>query len=141
MTRKTIRKVMMTSAIIVAVLGMVIALHVYLVTRRAPDKNTVALARIDVQQHIDASDAGRIGQWLSMQQGVEHYLCNTQTNIVVFTFRPAIVSATDITENLSKALNYKVVRHVPTAQEMSSGCPVAATSVTYKIAKFFRHIL
>jgi hypothetical protein len=120
----------------------ILAVHIYMVTRPGKvDARTVAMARIDFKQDISDADAAVIGEWLTHQQGVERYLCNTKSRILVFSFRPAIISANTVADDISNKLNYKAARYMPSAGELKSGCPVATTSFTYKAYNFFRHIL
>ena len=95
--------------------------------------NTIAMARIDFKQNINQADADKITSWLYSQQGVQHVLCNQQTKIAVFSFYPAKVNADKITGNLSSALHYNAVRYMPSEKDMMKGCPVAASSFSYKV--------
>ena len=67
-------------------------------------------------------------------------LCNPASGIAVFTFHPVVNNANNIVAQLGSQLNYKVKRYIPSKEEMQSGCPVAATSVTYKITHFIQNI-
>lgn len=142
MKRTTVKKILSYSLAVFAALVVILAVHIYMVTRPGKaDNKTVALARLDFKQDITEADAANIGAWLSKQPGVERYSCNTRNRIMVFSFRPAIVSADGIATYIQCKLNYKVVRYMPSAAELKSGCPVAATSFTYKAYNFFSHIL
>ena len=141
MNKKQLKRIAKGTISVVAILTLVLCVHIYMVTRpKAPDAGTVALARIDVHQDIDNADAEKIGSWLSSIKGVDHYLCNTQSNIVVFSFRPAVVNANDIAKEFREKLHYNSTRYLPTESELKGGCPVAATSISYKAYHFIKHV-
>ena len=120
-------------------LVIVLAVHIYIVTRpKAPDANTRIMARIDVRQPLTNDDAARITAWLYRQKGVDHVLVNPATSIVVFTFFPIKTSAGEIVGHFKSDLPYKADRYMPSESEMSSGCPVASTSLTYKVYSFLK---
>ena len=142
MKKSTLKKIAIGTLSTFMILVAVLCVHIYLVTRpKAPDANTVALARIDMKQGINETDAARIGSWLKVQNGVDRCRCNTKTGIVIFSYHPAVQSANDIVAHFKSALNYDAVRYMPSADEMKNGCPVASTSITYKTYNFFKHIL
>ncbi|PZF74365.1 hypothetical protein [Taibaiella soli] len=141
MKRRTVKRALKWVGITLLLLVVVLAVHIYLVTRpQAPTEHTVAMARIDLKQKIDQADADKINAWLSQQKGVDHVLCNPESAIVVFTFKPVQTSADSIVAAFKIQLHYKAQRYMPTEEEMQSGCPVAATSVTFKVYHFFRRI-
>jgi hypothetical protein len=121
-------------------LVVVLAVHIYIVTRpKAPDANTRIMARIDVRQPLTAADASKITAWLYRQKGIDHVLVNPATSIVVFTFFPIKTSAGEIVGHFKSDLPYKGDRFMPGEEAMTSGCPVAATSLTYKVYSFLKH--
>jgi hypothetical protein len=141
MRKGIIKKAAIASMSLLVLLTCILSIHIYIVTRhKAPDANTVALARIDMKQDITQADADKIGKWLSVQKGVEHYLCNTSTGIIIFSFHPAAISANDVTNRMCATLHYKGVRYVPSEAEMKGGCPVATTSISYKAYSFIKNI-
>ena len=73
---------------------------------------------------------------------MQHVLCNQKTDIAVFTFYPAKVSADKLTSSLSSSLNYKAIRYMPTKEEMMKGCPaMASNSFAYKVYDVMNKIL
>jgi len=98
------------------------------------------MARVDIQQHLDSSDADKITSWLYAQPGVDHVLCNPQTRIVVFTFFPVRNSANNIISGLLAATNYKGARFMPSEEDMKAGCPVASNSISYKAYSFVKRL-
>jgi uncharacterized membrane protein YvbJ len=142
MTRKKIRKIILISLSALAFLFIILCIHIYVMMKPHPaSATTLAMARIDFKQNINQADADKITAWLYSHQGVQHVLCNQKTNIAVFTFYPAKVSADKLTGSLSSSLNYKAVRYMPTEEEMMKGCPVANSSFTYKVYDVMKKIL
>lgn len=142
MKRKTVKKIVLGAIASVLFLFIVLCVHIYVVMKpKAPDVHTIAMARIDFKQNITAADAATIAGWLYQQQGITHVLCNPTTKIAVFSFYPVKANAEEIVTNLKSSLHYNATRYIPSAKEMASGCPVAATSFTYKIYDFMSKIL
>ncbi len=142
MTRKKIKKTIIISLSALAFLFIVLCIHIYVMMKPQPaTATTLAMARIDFKQDINQADADKITSWLYSQQGVQHVLCNQKTNIAVFTFYPAKISAGKLAGNLSSALNFKAVRYMPSKEEMMKGCPVANSSFTYKVYDVMKKIL
>ena len=113
----------------VMVLGVVVlAVHIYVVTRPRVDATTRILARIDIKQDIDQADAEKITAWLYRQKGVDHVMVNPQTDIAIFSFAPLQNDADRIVADFTRQMPYKALRYKPSAEEMKSGCPVAANS-------------
>ncbi len=140
-TKKIIKKTLVTSGIILSVLTLVLCVHIYMVTRPKPiDPKVLAMARIDIKQAIGQQDADIIYNWLSTQKGVQHVTCNLQSNIVLFSYAPALANADVISKNFKTALNYKADRFMPSAEQLKGGCPAMGKSVTYSMYTFFKHI-
>ena len=140
MRKTTMIKIMKWSSATLLLLIVVLGIHIYMVTKPRVDAHTVVMARIDIKQPIDQEDADKITSWLYTQKGINHVLCNAKTDIVIFTFYPIVTSANQIVSNFKNDLNYKAERFMPSEKDLKSGCPVAATSMTYKIYNFIKHI-
>ncbi len=141
MKKASLKKIVGWSLSVFAILILVLGVHIYWVTRpKAPDAHTIVMARIDFKQDLKQADADKITQWLYAQQGIDHVLCNPTTRIAVFTFFPVKNSANNIISALVSNLNYKAVRFIPSAEDMKAGCPVAATSISYKAYHFVSSI-
>jgi hypothetical protein len=118
----------------------VLAVHIYVVTRPRVDASTRIMARIDIKQDIDQADADKITAWLYRQKGVDHVLVNPQSDIAIFSFAPVQNNANRIVAGFKREMPYKAERNIPTAEEMKGGCPVAKTSVSYKVYAFIKNI-
>jgi hypothetical protein len=110
------------------VLGIILAVHIYLVTR--PHINNVNartryMARIDLHQPIDQADSARIKSWLLQQKGVDRVMVSPRWSTAVFTFAPLTTNANGIVQAFKASLPYhNAVRYLPTKEQMKSGCPV-----------------
>jgi hypothetical protein len=122
-------------------LCVVLAVHIYVVYRPAPDATTRVMARIDIKQPINQDDVNKISVWLAHQKGVDHYLVNPQTRIVIFTFFPIKTTGDQIAGNFKASLPYKAERVMPSAENLKSSCPVAMTSFSYKVYKLISNII
>jgi hypothetical protein len=125
----------------VFVLGVIVlVVHIYVVTRPRVDASTRIMARIDIKQDIDQADADKITAWLYRQKGVDHVLVNPQSDIAIFSFAPVQNNANGIVAAFKREMPYAAQRNIPTAGEMNRGCPVAKTSVSYKVYAFIKNI-
>jgi hypothetical protein len=112
-----------------------------MVYRPKVTSNTRVMARIDIKQSITQDDVNKISSWLAHEKGVDHYLVNPQSSIVVFTFYPIKNSDSQIVEDFKWNYNYKADRFLPTAENLKHSCPIAASSYTYKIYKLISQII
>jgi hypothetical protein len=141
MQKRTWKSIVPGVLYVFGLLLIVLCVHIYIVTRPKPmAANTRAMARIDIRQAITQTDADRITCWLYKQKGVDHVLVNPRSAIAVFTFFPIKTTASRVVSDLKAQLPYKAERFIPGEAAMKSGCPVAATSISYKVYDFFKHI-
>jgi len=142
MKRKTVKQILLWGGGIFLCLTVILAVHIYMVTRpKAPDAYTRIMARIDIKQPLSQQDADKISSWMYQQQGVDRVMVNPQSRIVVFTFFPVKTSATEIVRNFKTALHYPGDRYMPSAEEMSQGCPAMSASFASKITSIVNYIL
>jgi|SRR5579871_2918953 len=138
---KTIKRILLSILSVFVLLVIVLAVHIYVVTKPKVDEHTRVMARIDIHQPIDQSQSNKITAWLYQQKGVDHVLCNSKTSIAIFSFSPLHANANDIATHLKSELNYpNATRYIPSEKEMQSGCPVASTSFAYKAYHFIKNI-
>jgi hypothetical protein len=137
------KKILLVTGSVLLLLFAVLCTHIYIVTRpKAPDAHTLVMARIDLKQPITQQEADQITNWMYQQKGIDHVVCNYKMDNVVFTYHPVEANGNDIAQKLRESTGFKnPVRYVPTDSELKSGCPVASTSITYRVYSFFRHSL
>lgn len=121
-------------------LVVLVGIHIYLVAKPKADSRTVALARIDIKQPINESEAGSIEKWLSNQEGVGHVELNRQTDIIIFSFSPVKVSADNLALQLKTKFNLKAERFMPSAEQMKNGCPALSHTFSAKAYSIFSNI-
>lgn len=137
-SKKLFNRIMM----IFGFLTLVLAIHIYWVTRpKAPDPTTIVMAEIDIKNSLNQDEADRIKTWLYQQKGVNHVVVNPNTQIALFTFYPAKVSGDEIVHNFQTSFSYDAKRYVPTKEEIANGCPALPPSFTEKISSFIKHNL
>lgn len=141
MKAKTIKRALLYSFLGIVSLVVLLAVHIWWVYRPMADAHTRVMARIDIGQPVSQGDAANISAWMYRQKGVDHVLVNPQTRIVVFTFSPLQTSGNAVAQNFSAQLHLKAGRFMPTQSDLASSCPVAGSSVYYKVYKFIDHIL
>jgi hypothetical protein len=141
MMKRTWRRIALAGLSVVGLLILVLAVHIYIVTRPGPaGADTRAMARIDILQPITRTDADKITVWLYRQKGVDHVLVNPQSNIAVFSFFPVRTTADQVVSAFKAHLPYKAERFIPSGEALKSGCPVASSSTTYKIYSWLKRI-
>lgn len=119
-----LKRVLIGTGLLLFSAATVLAVHIYQVTRpKITDAQRIVMARVDFKQDIDSVQALAITDWLYRQKGVDHVLCNPETNIAVFTFYPVQANADNIIADLKLAGNYKAERYMPDAEAMQKGCP------------------
>ena len=133
--KKKVKKILLYGTGTFLFLVIVLAAHIYYYYRPAPDATTRVMARIDIKQPINQEQANEIAAWMFHQKGVDHVLVNAQTDIVIFTFAPLKANGNQIVKNFKANFKLKADRFMPSDAQMKSGCPMAASSFTYKIYK------
>src|ERR1700760_2159929 len=89
MKKRKWKRIVLTSAAVFVGLVVILAVHIWWVTRPRVDANTRVLARIDLHQKVGQGDVAPIRDWLYRQKGVKYVLVNPGTEIAVFSFAPA----------------------------------------------------
>jgi len=140
MKRKITRGVLYTFSTLLF-LTLVLFIHIYWVYRPKVDASTEVMARIDIKQAINQTDANKITSWMVRQKGVDHVLVNPESKIVIFTFFPIKANGNQIVERFKNTFHLKSERFVPTDIELQSSCPVAGSSYSYKIYKLITKII
>lgn len=141
MTGKKIRKTIIITLSSLLFLFIVLCVHIYVMMKPRPASDrTVAIARIDFKQDINQADANKISAWLYAQKGVQHVLCNQQTNIAVFSFYPVKLNADKLTQELSSTLNYKAERYKPDQKDLMKSCPVMSSGFSGTVYKIMSKI-
>jgi hypothetical protein len=139
--KKTVKKILLYGFGTFLFLVIVLAAHIYYYYRPAPDASTRIMARIDIKQQINQDEANKIAAWMFHQKGVDHVLVNPQTDIVIFTFSPLLANGNQIVKNFKTNFNLRAERFIPSDAQMKSGCPMAASSFTYKVYKLVTNII
>lgn len=139
MKKNNVKKMIIGGISFFLLLLLVLAAHIYIVTRPGIDATTRVMARIDVKQDINQDEANKITAWLYAQHGIDHVMINPVSDIVIFTFFPIKTNANDIVRNFKSTFNYhKAERFVPSEAQLKSSCPVAGNSLTHRIYSFFK---
>jgi hypothetical protein len=108
---------------------------------KAPDTQTRIMARIDIKKQISKTDAEQITAWMYQQKGIDHVLCNAESDILVFTYSPLQTNADKVLTDFRSGFHLPAYRIVPTAEEMKGGCPVSSQSISYKAYSLIKKII
>ena len=141
MKKRAIRRFVLYTFSTLLFLVLALAVHIYMVYRPKITPNTRVMARIDIKQAITQDDANKISAFMAHEKGVDHYLVNPQTSIVIFTFAPVKNNGDQIVNDFKANFSYKAERFIPSAENLKHSCPVAASSFTYKIYKAISNII
>ena len=142
MKKNLLKKIAFYSASVLGLLVLILCVHIYMVTRpKAPDAQTRIMARIDIKKQISKMEAEQITAWMYQQKGIDHVLCNPESDILVFTYSPLQTNANKVLTDFKADFRIPAERVVPTETEMKSGCPVASTSFSYKAYSFVKKII
>lgn len=141
MNKRTFKKAVRWTGASLLLLLIVLAVHIYMVTRPKIDASTRIMARIDLHRNITTEQAEKITFWLYKQKGVDHVMVNDQSAIAIFTYAPIQADANKITADLAANFSYpEARRYVPSENELKGGCPVASGSVVYKVSKAMQNL-
>ena len=142
MQKRKWKKIVLTSAAALLGLVIILAVHIYWVTRPRIDASTRIMARIDLHQPITRDDAAKISTWLYQQKGVDHVLVNPASQIALFTFAPVKNDGNRIVQDFKANTPYTgAERFLPKIDPNASGCPVATTSLTYKVYALMKRVI
>jgi hypothetical protein len=142
MQKRNWKKIALTSIAVLLGLVIILAVHIYWVTRPHIDASTRVMARIDLHEPITRDDAANISTWLYQQKGVDHVVVNPASQIALFTFAPVKNDANRIVEEFKTNTRYtRAERFLPKIDPNASGCPVATTSFTYKVYALMKRVI
>jgi hypothetical protein len=124
MTKRVWKKIGLVVGAVILLAAITLGIHIYWVTRPHIDPRTRYMARIDLHQPIDQTDAEKIKAWLLQQKGVDRVLVNPRWSTAVFTFTP-VANVNGIVQDFKASLPYRnAVRYLPTKKQVKSACPV-----------------
>jgi hypothetical protein len=135
------KRIALTVSAVFVFLVVVLMVHIYVVTRPHIDASTRIMARIDIHQPIAGADVERITAWLYQQKGVDHVLVNPSSAIAIFSYAPVQNDANRIAQAFKVSLPYSKAERIMPPQGTTRGCPVAGTSLTYRVYTFMKRFI
>ena len=142
MKKNKLKKIILYSISSLLLLVVVLAAHIYWVYRpKAPTVNSRIMVRIDIKQSINLNDVNHIKVFMAHESGVDHYLVNPETRIVIFTYSPLKISGNQVVDDFKNTFGFKAQRFIPSATDLKSSCPVSGSSYTYKVYKIISQII
>jgi len=129
-TTYLLKKIFFTALSIVALLGGVLAYHIYQVTRKpAGHLANVQLARMDLGMPIDHEGALELKRAVLQMEGVKHCYVNAEAGIVTYGYDRSEQTQDHVVEQVRSKTSIPVERFVVSADDLSSGCPIKPRSM------------
>jgi hypothetical protein len=134
------KKPLIWAGSIFAFLVLVLAVHIYVVTRpKVISPYSRTMVRIDLHQPIVQADADTIYAWLVKQKGIDKAFVSIKSDKVFFLFFTTQNTGNAIVNAFKQDLPYKSAqRFLPTGTDYLSGCPVVPAALTARIGNWFR---
>jgi hypothetical protein len=140
--KKWLKRVLIGSAGIFALLIMILAVHIYQVSNKP--KGGVdgwQMARIDFTQSLDSTEFSFVRDVLHGLGGIHHSVANIPEGILVYAYDPQKQKASDVYMSLIKETGFKAKRFVVTESNLGGACPVIdKNSITYRISSGFQKL-
>jgi hypothetical protein len=134
------KKLVMGIIGIFAFLIVILAVHIYQVTR--PKEGTIpsiALSRIDFSQSIDSLKSASIKTDFSKLEGINDLRINAESGHIIFLYNTKIWQATDLVEKINFNYSLSAELYKPSAEMLAQSCPaIDKNSLTYKLGSFFQ---
>jgi len=123
------------------VLAIVLAAHIYVVTKPADvHHNNWQLARIDIQQPVETASLDEAIAKVKSEPGVKHAFLNRQDGIIVYGYEPGTLEPETVLSRVN-SLSVKARAFEESAETAAQGCPVIdKSSMTYRFSTFLRNL-
>jgi hypothetical protein len=142
MQKRKWKRIVLTSVAVFVGLVIILAVHIWWVMKPRIDASTRVLARIDLHQKVGQGDVAPIRDWLYRQKGVKYVLVNPVSDMALFSFAPLENDGNRIVADFRQQTGYgRAERYLPVVDPNATGCPVAATSFTYRVYAFMKRVL
>jgi hypothetical protein len=142
MKKATVKKTLIWSASILLFFVLVLAVHIYVVTRpKTISPYSRTMARIDLHQPVTQLQADSIKAWMNGQKGVIDSYISVKSDKAIFLFYTTRTTGNQVVKDFKDQFRFdNAVRFLPAAADYEKSCPIVAVAYTEKIARFFRHI-
>jgi hypothetical protein len=142
MKKRKWKRIALTSAALFVGLVVLLAVHIWWVTKPRIDASTRVLVRIDLHQKAGRGDVAPIRDWLYRQKGVKYVMVNPASDMALFSFAPLENDGNRIVADFRQQTGYgRAERYLPVVDPNATGCPVATTSFSYKVYAFMKRVL
>jgi len=123
------------------VLAIVLAAHIYVVTKPADvHHNNWQLARIDIQQPVETASLDEAIAKVKSEPGVKHAFLNRQDGIIVYGYEPGTLEPETVLSQVN-SLSVMARAFEVSAETAAQGCPVIdKSSMTYRFSTFLRNL-
>jgi hypothetical protein len=135
--KKNITKIIAWALSIAFVLFLVLAVHIYQVTKPVHyDNGDLQLSRIDFKQDIDSAEAIRISHFVAGMPGIQNAMFNLHDRTLVYGYTLGKQNSEQVYNELIRFGQYKALRFVPDQAQLVGGCPLGKdkNSFVYKLS-------
>lgn len=142
--KKKLIKIAAWSFSILFVLFVVLAVHIYSVTKPVHyDNNDLQLARIDFKQDVDSAQAAEIRHFVAGLPGIINVMYNSHDRTLVYGFTQNQQSSENVYNKLMSFGHYNAQRFIPSSAQLASGCPMGKdkNSFVYRMSAGIYHLL
>lgn len=125
-----LKRIFFAALAIVALLGGVLAFHLYQVTSKPTGHlANVQMGRLDVEAPIDAERAAAIKSAVLQMDGVQHCFVNADAGTITYGYDRTKQTQSNILDHVRSATALPVQQFVVSAEDLASGCPIKAPSI------------
>ena len=133
-------KLLRISLGVLGTLVVVLVIHIYLGTHKAPMHNEgIQLARIDMMAPVDSSQAAVLRSTVQGMPGVQHCYMNIPQGTLVYAYRLGKQTKDAVYAQVASISPVPCKEYAVSAKEMASGCPAMDHSgLEYRLANWIR---
>ena len=133
-------KLLRISLGVFAALVVVLVVHIYVATHKAPMHNEgIQLARIDMMAPVDSTQAATLKSAVRGMPGVKNCYMNIPQGTLVYAYQLGKQDKHAVYAQVASISPVPCIEYMPSAKEMTSGCPVMDhSSLEYRFANWIR---
>ena len=135
-------KILRISLGVLSALVLVLVVHIYMATHKAPVHNEgIQLARIDMLQPIDSTQAMEIRSHVKQMAGVKNCYVNVPAGTVVYAYDLRQQTSAVVYASVASFSPVPCQQFTPSAKELATGCPAMDhDSFSYRFSNWIRSI-
>lgn len=133
-------KILRISLGILAALTVVLVIHIYMATHKEPIHNAnIQLARIDMMQPIDSTQAVSLRSHVKHLPGVKSCYVNVPAGTLVYAYQLDLQNKEAVYAQVASISPVPVKEFVVDAKDLANGCPAMDhSSLEYRFARWVK---